>query len=188
MRDSRWLTALGLAAGLAVAGCGGSQPRNQAPSAAATRAAFRGSPPVLSALHAQANRLLGGGPKAFRARLRGFRGRPVVVNLWASWCEPCQSEFPSFQKASVRFGRQVAFLGVDSRDTGSSAAAFLRRFPVTYPSYADPRQSIGGTLQAVGAIPQTVYISPAGRQVYTHAGPYLSATALEQDIRSWVLK
>jgi cytochrome c biogenesis protein CcmG, thiol:disulfide interchange protein DsbE len=188
VRDLRWLTAIGALACLTLAACGGAQPRNGAPSSSAVTAAFRGSPAALESLHAQGGRLLPGGPAAFRARLARLRGHPVVINEWASWCEPCQSEFPVFQRVSVRYGRQVAFVGIDSRDGTGSATAFLRRFPVTYPSYLDPRQRIGSMLQAVGGIPQTVYIDSHGKQQYDHAGPYESAAALEHDIRFYLLR
>jgi thiol-disulfide isomerase/thioredoxin len=151
-------------------------------------AAFRGSPAQLASLHAQANQLLGGGSTAFHARLDGLRGRPVVVNKWASWCGPCQSEFPAFQRASVKFGRQVAFVGIDGRDHNQGAAAFLRRFPVTYPSYVDPDEKIARSIQAATYFPETVYYDRRGRFLYEHAGPYLSASALEQDIRRYVLR
>ena len=170
------------------AGGGSGTPRSVTLSQTAVASALSGSPAVLSSLHAQSNQLLGGGTVAFRARLRSLRGHPVVVNEWASWCGPCQSEFPVFQRVAVRYGRQVAFLGVDSRDTGGSATAFLHRFPVTYPSYVDPHQRIGAALQAVGGIPQTVYINAHGQQQYDHAGPYESVAALERDIRFYLLK
>src|SRR6202042_2445867 len=130
------------------AGCGESQARSDAPSHGAQAAAFEGSPPPLAALHAQSNKLLGGGVSAFRSRMGSLKGYPVVVNKWASWCGPCQTEFPAFQRASVKYGRQVAFVGVDGKDSNPSAAAFLRRFPVTYPSYVDPKESIARTIQA----------------------------------------
>ena len=111
----------------------------------------------------------------------------MVVNKWASWCDPCQTEFPSFQRAAVAFGRRVAFVGLDGKDHNPSAAAFLRRFPVTYPSYVDPHASIASTIQASTYFPLTVYFDRNHKIVYVHAGPYLSATALEQDIRHYVL-
>lgn len=172
----------------ALAACGGGQPRNAAPATSAVSAAFRGSPAPLAALHHQGNQLLAGGTTAFHKRLTSLRGRPVVINEWASWCEPCQSEFPVFQRVAVRYGRQVAFLGVDSRDTGGSATAFLHRFPLTYPSYVDPHERIGASLQAVGGIPQTLYIDAHGHQQYDHAGPYESVAALERDIRFYLLR
>jgi len=142
---------------------------------------------VLTALHGQAGRLLGGGTAAFHARLAQLRGYPVVVNKWASWCGPCQVEFPSFQRASVRFGRQVAFLGVDGKDHDQAAVAFLARFPVSYPSYSDPGEAIARSIQAATYYPQTLYLDRRGKVVYDHAGPYLNAAALAQDIQRYLL-
>ena len=173
--------------GLVLAGCG-AQARSAAPAPARIAAAFEHSPPVLAALHAQADRLLGGGPSAFAARLSSLRGYPVVVNKWASWCEPCQTEFPAFQRAAVKYGRQVAFVGIDGKDSDGSAAAFLGQFPVSYPSYVDPREDIARTIQAAIYYPQTVYFDRQGKIVYDHAGPYETAAALEQDIRRYVLR
>jgi cytochrome c biogenesis protein CcmG, thiol:disulfide interchange protein DsbE len=174
-------------AGLVLAGCG-TQARSAAPPTATVAAAFKGSPPVLASLHVQANQLLSGGPSAFHVRLDGLRGYPVVVNKWASWCGPCQTEFPAFQRASVKYGRQVAFIGIDGKDSDPSARAFLRRFPVTYPSYVDPQESIARTIQAAIYYPQTVYFDRQGKMVFDHAGPYETAAALEQDIRRYVLR
>jgi cytochrome c biogenesis protein CcmG/thiol:disulfide interchange protein DsbE len=142
---------------------------------------------LLAELHAQGSQLLGGGPVAFHRRLVALRGHPVVVNKWASWCGPCQTEFPAFQRAAVKFGREVAFIGIDGKDSSGSAKAFLRRFPVPYPSYVDPGEAIARSIQAAIYYPQTVYFDRAGRMVYDHAGPYLTAAALERDIQRYVL-
>jgi thiol-disulfide isomerase/thioredoxin len=159
-----------------------------APGPAQQAVAFKGSPSVLASLHDQANRLLAGGTPAFHARLRALRGHPVVVNKWASWCGPCRIEFPAFQRASVRYGRQVAFIGIDGKDANGSARAFLRQFPVSYPSYTDPRSGIANSIQAAFYFPQTVYFDRAGKMVYDHAGPYASPAALESDIRRYALR
>ncbi len=179
-----------LIAGAAViGGCGGAgAPKHSAaPSAQTVQTSFKGSPPPLAALHAQADRLLGGGSKSFQARLRELRGYPVVVNMWASWCGPCQSEFPSYQRAAVQFGRQVAFVGIDAKDQNSAAAAFLRRFPVTYPSYTDPNGGIASAIHAYTAYPQTFFFNRQGKSVYDKAGPYLSLAELSRDIRKYAL-
>jgi thiol-disulfide isomerase/thioredoxin len=187
VRDLRRLTAIVILCCPLLAACGDAKPHNAAPPQSAVTAAFKDSPPQLASLHGQASKLLSGGSSAFRARLKELRGHPVVINEWASWCDPCQSEFPVFQQAAVKFGSRVAFIGVDSRDQRPAARSFLRRFPVTYPSYVDPHQSIGATLQAVGPIPQTVYLNARGTQQYDHAGPYESVSALERDIRQYAL-
>ena len=181
------LLAVVLVAAVVVAG-GSRSPRSAAVSPSEQAAELAGSPAALASLHAQSNRLLGGGPHALTARLRALRGYPVVINEWASWCGPCQSEFPAYQRASVALGKRVAFVGIDSRDQGAAATSFLKRFPVSYPSYTDPDQAIGQRLQAVEGIPETLYFDRSGHEVYDHAGPYETAAALEQDIRRYVLR
>lgn len=171
---------------LALSGCG-SHARNAAPAASTVAVAFKDSPPPLASLHAQANQLLGGGAAAFQARLKRLHGYPVVVNMWASWCGPCQSEFPTYQKVAVAYGRKVAFLGLDAKDQNSAAAAFLRKFPVTYPSYVDPNGSIASAMHAFTAYPQTFFYDRNGKQVYDKAGPYLSVQALKRDVQHYAL-
>jgi cytochrome c biogenesis protein CcmG, thiol:disulfide interchange protein DsbE len=175
-----------IALAIALAGCG-SRAHSEAPAQGQANAAFKGSPPSLARIHAQANRLLGGGPPAFQARLRALRGHPVVVNMWASWCGPCQSEFPTYQRASVALGRKVAFLGLDFKDANGAASAFLRKFPVSYPSYIDPSGKIVSMLNTYPGSPQTFFFNRQGTKVYDKAGPYLSVGDLERDIRHYVL-
>jgi cytochrome c biogenesis protein CcmG/thiol:disulfide interchange protein DsbE len=173
---------------IVVAGGHTSTPRSAAEPKTAVAASLTGSPAALASLHVQANRLLTGGTKAFDARLKQLRGYPVVINKWASWCGPCQTEFPAYQRASVALGRQVAFIGLDGKDTNGAASAFLRRFPVSYPSYVDPNEDIARAIKAATYYPQTVYIDRGGAEVYDHAGPYETAGALEQDIRRYALR
>jgi cytochrome c biogenesis protein CcmG/thiol:disulfide interchange protein DsbE len=171
---------------LALAGCGGGQAKSVAPSKTSIAAAFNGSPPALASLHSQANKLLVGGPSTFHARLGAMRGHPVVVNLWASWCGPCQFEFPAYQKVAVALGKKVAFIGIDEKDHDVAAASFLGRFPVTYPSYTDPSGAILSSLKTYTGTPQTFFFSPSGKQVYDKAGPYATSTALERDIKFYL--
>src|SRR5437660_4667606 len=93
----RWVAApVSVLAALCMAACG-TQAHNAAPPSSTVAAAFKGSPPPLASLHSRANQLLGGGPASFNALLASLHGYPVVVNKWASCCDPCQVEFPSFQ-------------------------------------------------------------------------------------------
>jgi thiol-disulfide isomerase/thioredoxin len=171
------------AAAAIVAGCG-AVAQNAAPSAAQLRADLRGSSPVLAALHRQANQLLGGGAAAMAARLRVLRGTPVVVTQWASDCEPCQIEYPYFQRLSAQLGSRVAFIGNDAADSSSGAKGWLRRFPVSFPSYSDPNGTIALALSPFYALdtPVTYLYTRKGVQ-YAHVGLYLSEKTLRQEIR-----
>ncbi len=181
------LAAIVLAAALTQAGCGATQPASRAPSPAQTRAALAGSPPALARLHARAGELLSGGRPAMEAQLAALRGHPVVVNKWASWCAPCRQEFPLFQRAAVTFGRQVAFLGLDAGDRRPDAARFLARFPVSYPSFEDPSESISRAIGAPGGYPITVFFDARGRSAYIHQGAYTTQALLVRDIRRYAL-
>jgi cytochrome c biogenesis protein CcmG/thiol:disulfide interchange protein DsbE len=151
------------------------------------RARLAGSPAPLAALHAQANEILPGGLSALRTRLAELRGHPVVVNKWASWCQPCRAEFGAFQRASVAQGREVAFIGVDSGDSSrTDALAFLRSFPVSYPSYYDESGQAGAAVTDSTFTPVTVFYDRNGRQ-YIHQGPYPSTAKLERDVRRYAL-
>ncbi len=151
------------------------------------QARLAGSPAPLAALHAQAGQLLPGGLSAFRGRLAALRGRPLVINKWASWCVPCRAEFGAFQSASLALGRRVAFVGVDSGDSSRAAAlGFLRSFPVPYPSYYDHSGALGAAITDSSFTPVTVFYDASGAQ-YIRQGPYPSAARLEQDVRRYAL-
>jgi cytochrome c biogenesis protein CcmG, thiol:disulfide interchange protein DsbE len=163
------------------------QSRARAPSAAEVRRALAGSPAPLAGLHSQAGSLLGGGMKAFKARLAALRGRPVVVNEWASWCPPCRNEFPLLAQASARYGKRVAFLGVNVSDNPGDAGSFLRGHPLSYPSYTDSNGAIAASFGNAQALPITIYFSPSGKKAYTHIGYYAAQEALDSDVERYAL-
>jgi cytochrome c biogenesis protein CcmG/thiol:disulfide interchange protein DsbE len=149
--------------------------------------ALAGAPKPLAALYAQPNQLLEGGTGAFGNRIDALKGYPVVVNQWASWCGPCRAEFPWFQKASAKYGKQVAFLGVNSQDSDAAAKTFLGEEPVPYPSYVDPDKDIGGVLKATLGLPDTAFFDRSGELVFTKQGPYTDQAALVADIQKYAL-
>ena len=164
----------------ALAGCGEeSEPPVAAP---VQEERLAGAPAPLAALHQQANRLLPGGASAFRKRLRELKGYPVVVNKWASWCPPCRAEFPHFRNQAVKHAKTVAFLGVDSNDNDANARKFLRKLPVTYPSYRDPDSKVAAVFRGVQAFPVTAFYDRRGKLAYLHQGGYASERRLAQDI------
>ncbi len=172
------------AALLALAGCGGSASGGGSSHPDYAKA-LAGSPPALAALHRQGSRLLGGGRDAFEARLARLRGYPVVVNVWASWCGPCRFEFPTLQKLAARYGKKVAFLGIDAEDSDDAASTFLGEKPVPYPSYTDPDKKLAESLGVHVGFPDTAFYDRRGRLVYLKQGPYSDDSELEADVRRY---
>src|SRR3954468_12482594 len=115
-----------------------------------------GASPPLAALRSRGNDLQAGGAKAFDAQLRALRGHPVVVNMWASWCEPCRDELPFLQRQALRRGARVAFLGINVNDAKDAAAQRAAQFPMPYPSFEDPRGNLFARYRARG-LPTTAF-------------------------------
>ncbi len=110
---------------------------------------------------------LGGGD---RVSLTELRGRPAVINFWASWCLPCVQEHGALVSAAQASGDRVRFLGVLYEDTEADAHAFLRLHGTSYPSLLDPG---GRTAIAYGlsGVPETYFIDAQGSVVAKHVGP-----------------
>jgi cytochrome c biogenesis protein CcmG, thiol:disulfide interchange protein DsbE len=78
----------------------------------------------------------------FSQLIANQHGTPVLVNIWASWCTPCQEETPDLVRAHTMWGNRVRFIGVDAQDNRSGAIQFLGDYGVTYPSVFDPGNDI----------------------------------------------
>ncbi|HEX6455508.1 MAG TPA: TlpA disulfide reductase family protein [Solirubrobacterales bacterium] len=176
-----------LAAALLAGGCGTSTGGDGNGSHPDYARALAGSPPPLAALYKQANALLPGGKEAFEKRLGQLHGYPVVANIWASWCGPCRAEFPILQKLSARYGKKVAFVGIDGEDSNDAAATFLREEPVPYPSYTDPSKEILRSLGGYGGFPDTAYYDRNGKLLYLKQGQYPDSSELEADLHRYAL-
>jgi len=148
---------------------------------------LQGAPPQLAAVYRRGNTVVGGSTKAFQRQVDALRGRPVVVNKWASWCGPCRSEFPIFQHVASSLGKQVAFLGVNANDTAAAARRFLNSEALPYPSFSDHNLAISGRLGIVAIFPTTVFLDARGKRQYIHQGYYTSTDALAADVRRYAL-
>jgi cytochrome c biogenesis protein CcmG/thiol:disulfide interchange protein DsbE len=183
-----FLTPVGLIlAAVFLGGCGSSAGGDYGGAHPNYAKALAGSPPPLAALHKQANDLLSGGTDAYEKRLARLRGYPVVVNAWASWCGPCRAEFPVLQKLSARYGKEVAFLGVNSEDSDDAAKTFLREAPLSYPSYTDPDKAIVEAIGPFLGFPETAFYGKSGQLVYLKHGPYSHPSELEEDVRRYAV-
>lgn len=186
---SRPLLALGVLVLIFLgSGCGNSEGGDQDGSHPDYAKALAGAPAPLAALYKQGNELLDGGTSAYEERIEELRGFPIVANVWASWCIPCREEFPVLQKLSARYGKKVAFLGVNSEDSNAAAATFLREAPVPYPSYTDPDKDILSSLGGLGGLPDTAFYDSSGELVFLHQGEYRDDSELEADVRRYALE
>lgn len=116
-----------------------------------------------------------------RVALADYRGRPVVVNFFASWCVPCRSEMPTFARVAGDFDGQVVFLGVDHQDSRGPALALLQETGVTYPTGYDPDGAVAREYGLFG-MPSTVFVSADGDVVATRTGE-MSETELRDALR-----
>ena len=109
------------------------------------------------------------GAQAQTIHLAALRGRVVVVNFWAPWCEPCTTEAPILAAAAKRFSRDnVAFMGVAFQTNQSDSLAFVRKYGIPYavgpaPDGLDAKYGVTG-------LPYTFVISPAGTLEFTFVG------------------
>jgi thiol-disulfide isomerase/thioredoxin len=109
----------------------------------------------------------------------------VVLNVWGSWCAPCQKEAPALEKASQELeAKNVSFIGINTRENGNkeAAAAFQRAYGITYPSLFDADSTallaLRGAVSA-NAIPSTVVIDPQGRIAARISGATTTSTLVD---------
>ncbi len=105
-------------------------------------------------------------------KLAELRGRPVVVNFWASWCYPaCYDEAPALERAWRRHqDRGAVIVGVDIQDKEDAARKFLQQFSLTFPNGPDPTGKISVDYGVFG-VPETFFIDRRGNIRFKHVGP-----------------
>ncbi len=119
------------------------------------------------------------GPEGRTVSLKDLRGKVVVLNFWASWCDPCRDEAPLLQALADRQARNgVVVLGVDIQDGSDAAKKFLRTYGVTYPSLRDRNDDTKNAYAATG-VPETFVIDKAGRVAFIHRST-LAADQLDE--------
>jgi len=112
-------------------------------------------------------------------RLDQLRGYRLVVNFWASWCEPCKREAPLLAAAATRQRAHVAFIGVDVQDLASDARRFLRRHHVPYMVVRGGDSAVSRF--GVVGLPETFYVDRTGRIQDVTEGP-VTPSILEHEL------
>lgn len=112
--------------------------------------------------------------------LAAYRGHRVVLNFWASWCEPCRAEFPVLRQMLTRHP-DVVVLGVVFQDSDDPARGFLIAEGATWPAVRDPRAQIADAygVHAKPGIPVSILIDPTGRVVDRRYGPFVDQASID---------
>jgi cytochrome c biogenesis protein CcmG/thiol:disulfide interchange protein DsbE len=114
-------------------------------------------------------------------RLADFRGKPVVITVWASWCTACERQAAALRRLERRH-EDVAVLGIDYQDEPASARRFYERTGWRHPSLADPEGELASRL-GVEELPTTIFLDRRHRIVGRIAGP-ATVRALEEGLRA----
>jgi cytochrome c biogenesis protein CcmG, thiol:disulfide interchange protein DsbE len=105
------------------------------------------------------------------ASLKDYRGKVVVMNFWASWCDPCVKELPLLERTQKRLAAHDAtVLGINIQDAPEDALGFVRRFGLTYPSLRDVDRDFARKYGTNG-YPETFVVDRDGRVVALRRGP-----------------
>jgi cytochrome c biogenesis protein CcmG/thiol:disulfide interchange protein DsbE len=115
-----------------------------------------------------------------RVTLEQFKGRPVVINFWASWCGPCKMEHPVLEWGQREFGDQAQFLGIVFEDTEDNARQFLNQYGMSFPQLLDARSTVAVDYGVAG-VPETYFIDTRGIIQGKHVGPIDP-----QSLKNWI--
>ena len=113
--------------------------------------------------------------------LSQYQGKPLIVNFWASWCEPCQTETPLLASWYARQHGHVILVGLDENDSASSALAFAKAKGVSYPIGVDP-QLAAASAYGVTGLPQTFFLN-AQHHIVDHVFGAVTQAELDKGMR-----
>lgn len=108
-----------------------------------------------------------------RGSLAQMRGKPVLLNVWATWCHPCRQEVPALEELHKAYGPrglQVIGVSIDQGDQEKGIREFMREYNASYPVWLDPDGEVATTFSTVG-VPNTFLIGPDGQVLWKHVGP-----------------
>jgi len=115
-------------------------------------------------------------------KLSDLKGKVVLINIWASWCKPCEQEDPDLQQACEQYykdGNDVVFVGVDYVDTPAGANEYLAKFGITFPNAPDLKSNISSILNRQMGVPESYLIDREGVLRQVKIGPFTSIDELQ---------
>lgn len=115
--------------------------------------------------------------KAFK--LSELRGKPVVLNFWATWCPPCRAEMPELQSASERLAGEVAIVGVNQGESAEQVLTFAQQLGLTFPMPLDGKMEVSREYLA-RSLPTTYFIDREGVIRHMQVGPLTEATLAQR--------
>lgn len=120
--------------------------------------------------------------QAPKTSLASLRGKPALINFWASWCEPCRKEAPELERFARSLGGAGRLVGVDYTDQPDNGREFVHKYGWSFPILSDP-DGVYGARYRFSGLPTTVVLDPQGTIVETLRGPQTVAD-LRQALRS----
>lgn len=109
-----------------------------------------------------------------KVTLADLRGKPALINFWASWCDPCREEAPELERLNRSLHGSARLIGVDYTDQEDAARSFIRQYGWTFPVLSDP-DGIYGARYGFTGLPTTIILNSQGRIVETLRGPQTEA-------------
>jgi thiol-disulfide isomerase/thioredoxin len=126
---------------------------------------------------------LGGGRQV---RLAGLRGQPMMINVWAQWCGPCQDEAPFISDVAKADYSALMIIGIDYDDPRPDRAIeFARVLGWRFPQLVDEDRALSGPLQITGP-PQTFFVRADGTVAYRHTGPFTSVEQIKAQAKQYL--
>lgn len=120
-----------------------------------------------------------------KVRMLDYKGKPIVVNFWATWCGPCKVELPAFEDLYQQYGEQVQFMMVNLTDglqeKKEDVQGFVSSRKYTFPVFFDTQQT-AYDLYNLQNIPKTIFVDKNGNLIYSHTGA-MSKSLIEQYIK-----
>lgn len=103
-------------------------------------------------------------------KISHFHGKPLVINVWASWCAPCRAEMGSLDRLAKRYGKQFTVIGISTDDYPNNAKEFLRRSGTAFPMFIDSAPWPLEHMLGANRLPLTVLVDAQGKVISKHYG------------------